>query len=106
MAWFRGYPDEEKQWKSELEFWLLARLIAPKATEQLILNAGFEHLYTLEQMEAQREFLKDIDEARARKARSSRSGNEFENLIDICRLLRKRKNEVTIFPDCFFPHCY
>jgi hypothetical protein len=61
MAWFRGQPDEEKQWESELEFWLLARTIAPKPTEHLLLHVGSEHLYKPEDLKARREFLAEID---------------------------------------------
>ena len=55
MTAFRGYPDEKKQWESELEFYLLARQIAPKATEELLSNS-----------EEKKEFLKDIDDVLAR----------------------------------------
>jgi hypothetical protein len=63
MAYYRGQPDEEKQWESELEFWLLARALAPQATEELLLHKGTEHLYTPEDLKARREFLADLDRA-------------------------------------------
>jgi hypothetical protein len=44
-----------------LEFWLLARQVAPKATEELLLCTGSEHLYKPEFLKARREFLEDID---------------------------------------------
>ena len=50
MIAFRGYPDDKKQWESELEFWLLARKVAPRATEEL-----------LSDNEEKRKFLGSID---------------------------------------------
>jgi len=61
MASFRGYPDREKQWQSELMFWLLACAMAPKACEELILHKGSEHLYSEEDLKARRELLNVID---------------------------------------------
>jgi hypothetical protein len=54
MTQFRGYPDDKKQRESQLEFWLLARQIAPKATEELLSST-----------EEKKEFLKIIDRALA-----------------------------------------
>jgi len=62
MTWFRGHPDEKKQWDSLLEFYLLARTIAPKTAEELIMHKGLEHLYSAEQLKASREFLTHLDE--------------------------------------------
>jgi hypothetical protein len=65
MAYYRGQPDRKKQEKSEIEFWLLARTIAPKACEELIMHKGLEHLYKPEDLETAREFLADLDETLA-----------------------------------------
>jgi len=45
MASFRGYPDETEQEKSELEFWLLARKVAPQAVEQLLSGSEEKRLF-------------------------------------------------------------
>ena len=68
FAWFRGQPDKEKQEKSELEFWLLARTIAPKACEELIMHKGLEQSYKPEELEAARQFLANLDETLAEPA--------------------------------------
>ena len=78
MTWYRGKPDEAKQWKSELEFYLLARMIAPKATEELILHAGLEHLYTPDQMKAAREFLQEIDDVLAEREKALSEEDQAE----------------------------
>jgi hypothetical protein len=65
MIAFRGYPDEEKQYESELKFWLLARQIAPRATGELLLHVGSEDLYTPEHLQERRELLAAIDKVLA-----------------------------------------
>jgi hypothetical protein len=65
FAYFRGQPDKEKQEDSTDEFWLLAREIAPKACEELIMHKGHENCCSTEELEAAKEFLKDLDEVLA-----------------------------------------
>jgi hypothetical protein len=67
MAYYRGQPEEEKQWESELEFWLLDRTIAPKATGELILCTRNEYLCKREDLKARREFLAEIDRVLAER---------------------------------------
>jgi hypothetical protein len=63
MAWFRGSPNEEIQNESNLEFWLLARVLAPKAMEQLLLCVGYEQFYEAQDLKRRKEFLEAIDQA-------------------------------------------